>query len=153
MSEKTFDVESADESSGFLLWQVTTLWERSIKKLLVEFEITHPQFVIMASLLWLLRSREDVMQIDLSSHSQIDPMTTSQILRTLETKQFLSRHAHYSDTRAKSIVFTEKGLKTIKQAVKAVEKFDQQFFSVLDEKQSNFNKLMVRLVKGNGSQE
>ncbi|HZE85294.1 MAG TPA: hypothetical protein VE035_13360 [Puia sp.] len=32
---------------------------------------------MLASLLWLTRQKKSVTQIDLSQHSQIDPMTTS----------------------------------------------------------------------------
>jgi len=40
-TDNTFSVEKAEESSGFLLWQVTNLWQREIKKALDEFGLTH----------------------------------------------------------------------------------------------------------------
>jgi len=33
LGDNTFSIEKPEESSGFLLWQVTNLWQREIKKL------------------------------------------------------------------------------------------------------------------------
>lgn len=137
--DKSFGVKTAEESSGFLLWQVTTLWQRGIKKSLDSIDITHPQFVLLASLLWLSNQKENVTQIDLSQHSKIDPMTTSTVIRTLERKQLIKRQEHHTDTRAKTISLTDNGLKITKQAVKIIEKFDTAFFQSLGNKTLDFN--------------
>jgi MarR family transcriptional regulator, organic hydroperoxide resistance regulator len=92
--EKTFSVEKTEDSSGFLLWQVTNLWQREIKKALEKYDLTHSQFVLMASIHWLTLNKEDVTQILLSSHTKIDPMTTSTVLRTLQGKELIQRQEH-----------------------------------------------------------
>ena len=43
----------ATDSPGFLLWQVTTLWQRRIRQALEPFELTHTQFVLLFSCHWL----------------------------------------------------------------------------------------------------
>jgi hypothetical protein len=40
----------ADDSPGFLLWKLTTLWQQRLGLVLDEHGITHTQFVILASL-------------------------------------------------------------------------------------------------------
>jgi hypothetical protein len=77
MADSTFQFEKAEDSSGFLLWQVTNLWQREIKKALEKFDLTHSQFVLLASIHWLTLAKQDVTQILLSTHTKIDPMTTS----------------------------------------------------------------------------
>ncbi|MBC6109992.1 MarR family winged helix-turn-helix transcriptional regulator [Pedobacter fastidiosus] len=149
MSDKNFSVKNADDSSGFLLWQVTALWQRGIKKALNVHNLTHSQFVLLASLLWLSRQSEEVTQIDLSAHSKIDPMTTSTVLRTLQTKKFLKRKEHVTDTRAKVIELTDEGASVTKVALKTVEKFDSDFFSTLGEGQKDFNKIVLNLISKN----
>ncbi len=144
--DKSFGVKTAEESSGFLLWQVTTLWQRGIKKSLDSIDITHPQFVLLASLLWLSKHKESVTQIDLSQHSKIDPMTTSTVIRTLERKQLIKRQEHHTDTRAKTISLTDNGLKITRQAVKIIEKFDADFFQSLDDKMLDFNVELLKLL-------
>ncbi len=146
-TDNTFSVESPDDSSGFLLWQVTNLWQREIRKALEKYGLTHSQFVLMASIYWLTLHKQDVTQILLSSHTKIDPMTTSTVLRTLQAKKLLQRQEHATDTRAKTVALTTEGQKIIKQAVKTVEKFDATFFSPLGEKTNEFNKKLVLLLK------
>lgn len=148
-ADNTFSFEDADDSSGFLLWQVTNLWQREIKKALAKHGITHPQFVLLASTHWLSMSSVDVTQIALSSHTKIDPMTTSTVLRTLQRKGLLQRQEHSTDTRAKTVALTDAGKKIVKEAVRSVEKFDADFFSVLGKRTGNFNKDLLQLLKNN----
>jgi DNA-binding MarR family transcriptional regulator len=150
-NDDTFSVETPDDSSGFLLWQVTALWQREIRKALGKYNLTHSQFVLLASTYWLTLHQQEITQITLSSHTKIDPMTTSQVLRTLQTKKLLQRQEHHTDTRAKTVAITDEGKKLIKQAVKAVEKFDREFFSPLGTKTSDFNKQLLLLLKERGA--
>ena len=43
----------ADDSPGFLLWQVTNKWQAAQRAALKPFGLTHVQFVLLASLTWL----------------------------------------------------------------------------------------------------
>ena len=106
-SDNTFSVEKAEESSGFLLWQVTSLWHREIKKALEKYGITHSQYVLLASIHWLTLSGQEVTQVLLSNHTKIDPMTTSTVLRTLQQKSLIQRQENKRDTRAKTVELTE----------------------------------------------
>lgn len=147
-TEKTFSVETPEESSGFLLWQVTNLWQREIKKALEVYDLTHSQFVLLASTLWLMQQNESITQIVLSNHTKIDPMTTSTVLRTLQKKGLLQRQEHSTDTRAKTVELTPAGVEMAKLAVKTVEKFDHDFFQVLGNDTIAFNeKLNLLLTK------
>lgn len=145
--DNTFSVQKAEDSSGFLLWQVTNLWQREIKKALLPFDLTHSQFVILASTHWLILQKAEVTQIILSNNTKIDPMTTSQVLRALQKKEFISRKEHITDTRAKTIEITETGKETIKKAVIAVENFDREFFSKLETAPQEFNQNLLSLLK------
>jgi DNA-binding MarR family transcriptional regulator len=145
-SDNTFSVEKPEESSGFLLWQVTNLWQREIKKALEQYGLTHSQFVLMASIHWLTIHKQEVTQIVLSAHTKIDPMTTSTVLRTLQQKGFIQRQEHLTDTRAKTVVLTEDGKKITKKAVVTVEKFDAKFFSLLGSKTTELNKNLITLL-------
>ena len=145
-TNSTFSVEKAEESSGFLLWQVTNLWQREIRKALEKFGLTHSQFVLLASIHWLTLHKQEVTQVVLSNLTKIDPMTTSTVLRTLQQKGFLQRKEHLTDTRAKTVGLTEEGVKIIKKAVVAVEKFDKEFFSLLGDKTTELNNNLMLLL-------
>jgi DNA-binding MarR family transcriptional regulator len=146
MGDETFSFKKAEDSSGFLLWQVTALWKRGIKKALEPHDLTHAQYVLLASILWLSKSSANVTQVQLSIHSKIDPMTVSTVMKTLQKKGFIKRGDHITDTRAKIVSVTAKGTKVTKDAIKAIEQFDHRFFSYLDNDQQNFNRQLIKLI-------
>ncbi len=147
MATSDFQFSDKNDSTGFLLWQVTNLWQREIKKALEKYDLTHAQFVLLASILWLSGEKDSVTQIELSAHANIDPMTTSTVLRTLQTKGLISRQEHPTDTRAKTILLTSEGKKLVKKAVKIVEEFDARFFAPLGTMTDAFNKKLHSLLK------
>jgi len=146
MTKTDFSFEKAEESTGFLLWQVTNLWQREIKKALEKYELTHSQFVLLASIHWLTLDQQNVTQILLSKYTKIDPMTTSTVLRTLQTKGLIKRKEHETDTRAKTVGLTEIGLENVKQAINTVEQFDKKFFGTLDNETKDFNNKLITLL-------
>jgi DNA-binding MarR family transcriptional regulator len=152
-TDNPFGFEKAEDSTGFLLWQITNLWQREIKKALQKYGLTHSQFVLLASTYWFVIHDQQVTQIVLSSHTKIDPMTTSTVLRTLQKKGLIKRQEHGTDTRAKTVELTEQGKKTVKQAIITVEKFDISFFKSLGDKTNDFNKKLNLLLKTNEKSE
>ncbi|GAA3985333.1 MarR family winged helix-turn-helix transcriptional regulator [Mucilaginibacter dorajii] len=149
-ADNTFSFENAEDSSGFLLWQVTNLWQREIKKALAPYDLTHSQYVLLASTHWLTLHNREVTQVLLSTHTKIDPMTTSTVLRTLQTKGLLKRQEHATDTRAKIILLTETGKQVARLAVVAVEDFDRKFFELLGNNSAAFNKTLLNLLSYKG---
>jgi DNA-binding MarR family transcriptional regulator len=145
-TETTFQFEKAEESTGFLLWQVTNLWQREIKKALEEFELTHSQFVLLASTYYLTLHKQDVTQVLLSNHTKIDPMTTSTVLRTLQKRGFIVRKEHSTDPRAKTVGLSKEGILITQKAVKTVEKFDHLFFETLGQNTADFNAKLLTLL-------
>ncbi|MDX1957478.1 MAG: MarR family transcriptional regulator [Leptospiraceae bacterium] len=146
MSKADFRFKSENDSTGFLLWQVTNLWQREIRKSLTKYDLTHSQFVLLASILWFRNQEFEINQITLSNHTKMDPMNTSMVLRTLEKKGLVERVQHNKDTRAKTIDLTLKGKKIAKQSLETVEKFDELFFHPIGNETSFFNKKLISLL-------
>ena len=142
---KTFQFESPNESTGFLLWKVKNYWQREIKTLLSEYDLTHTQFVVLANTFYLGTTNENITQMDIAKQVGIDKMLTSNVLKALLKKELITREEHKIDTRAKTIKITETGIITFKKSVKAVEDFDKVFFSKLSNNQ-NFNKELLTLL-------
>jgi DNA-binding MarR family transcriptional regulator len=140
--------EQANESPGFLLWQLTNLWQQHIRCALAPLGITHVQFVLLASVAWLENTEKLVSQATLSRHAHTDIMMTSQVVRTLEEKGLLTRTVHPTDTRAKVVSLTAEGREVARRAVAVVEEADDQFFKELGEQASTFLGLMHRLIEG-----
>lgn len=149
--DNTFSVERPEDSTGFLLWQVTNGWQRAIKKALLPFGLTHVQFVLMACVHWHDLQQKQVTQVLLSQNAHVDVMTTSTVIRTLEKKGYLQRADHTTDTRAKLVRLTPKGLVTVKEAIIVVEDFDKKFFGSLGADQAVFNQHLSGLLAEPGS--
>jgi DNA-binding MarR family transcriptional regulator len=136
-----------EESPGFLLWQVCMSWQRKQRQALANLDLTHVQFVLLASICWLQKEHKDLTQAQLASHAKTDPMMTSQVLRALEKQGYIKRSKHPTDTRALSLSATAKGKKAIEKALVVVEKVDKEFFSSLDESSKQLTTFLRRLCK------
>jgi DNA-binding MarR family transcriptional regulator len=121
----------ADESPGLLLWQVTNRWQQAQRATLKPFDLTHVQFVLLASLTW-LDAAGPVTQRALADHAATDPMMTSQVLRTLEARNLVQRAPHPDDSRARAVSLTPAGVKLANRANVAVETCDRTFFGSVD---------------------
>lgn len=120
-----------DDSVGLLLWQVTNRWQAAQRTALKPFDLTHVQFVLLASLAW-LGADAPVTQRALAAHACTDPMMTSQVIRTLEERGLVERTAHPADGRAWAVSVTPAGRALANRANGAVESCDREFFAALD---------------------
>jgi DNA-binding MarR family transcriptional regulator len=140
-----FSVTTARQSSGFMFWRVSTLWQRGIRGLLDPLGLTHTQFVLLASLRWLEKSS----QADLSGHTGCDSMTVSSVVRTMAARGWVDRQDDDSDRRAKVLRITSKGTAIVDRAVPLVEAFDRQFFlDRLGDRKGRFLKDLDDLARG-----
>ena len=144
MTRLASEHQSADDSTGLLLWQVTNRWQAAQRAALKPFDLTHVQFVLLASLTW-LDADGPVTQRQLADHAVTDPMMTSQVLRVLEMRGLVERTAHPGDRRAWSLTATAAGVKLANGANAAVEACDREFFSALEGKKAEFTAGLRRL--------
>ena len=126
--------------------RVYNKWHSMIKKELKKMNLTHPQFVVLASLAYLSQdSNEEITQVMISKLSGIDVMTVSQILSLLEKQNFVKRKEHSKDTRAKAVILSKKGEEVLQKAVPLVEQIDEVFFGKLDRDEKQFKHFLARL--------
>jgi len=137
-----FSVTRAEDSTGFLLLQVTLLWQRRIAQALRPHRLTQVQYALLASLLWL---KGPVSQIMLARHTKMDPMMCSQVLRTLEKEGLVQRQQSTTDARAKILALTPAGTTLARQTVPLVEAADTSFFRELGPGLKSFNQALARL--------
>lgn len=126
--EKISEFTGPEESPGFLLWQVSSRWRRLIEAALAPLDLTHPQFVLLASLGWLTKHSSKPTQVELARHCHTDIAMTSQVLRTLEQKGLITRTASPEDQRSKLPSLTPAGARLIAEAIPLVEQVDRKFF-------------------------
>ncbi len=117
-----------EESPGFLLWHVTLRWQREIAAALGPLDLTHVQFVLLATTWWLNSRGEEPNQLGVATRAGTDVKMTSEVLRKLEAKGLVVRTVDAADTRARRIHVTERGGDLALAAVAAVEGVDAAFF-------------------------
>lgn len=144
--KKISHFEGPEDSPGFLLWQVSSRWRRGVEAALSTLNLTHAQFVILASVGWLTQDGKLVTQIELARHCGTDVTMTSQVLRTLERKGYIARKQREGDARSKLPYVTEKGSKIIKKAIPLVETVDRDFFEKLKQDSKKFVKILQKLI-------
>ncbi|MEN8790405.1 MAG: MarR family transcriptional regulator [Flavobacteriaceae bacterium] len=141
-----FHYENPEEDSGYLLWQATMLWQRQMNRALDEIHLTHTQFVIMIALGWLLKSSKSVTQKEIAVQSSTDSMMVSKILRTLQKNELVERKEHETDTRAKCVSLTRKGIHTLQQAIEIIYRVNDSYFGKLSN-ESQFSDELKKLIK------
>ena len=67
------------QSPGFMLWKLTTNWQKQLRQTLAPLELTHVQFVFLTCLQWLSTQQDTlVTQSQLARQSSLDKMVISE---------------------------------------------------------------------------
>ena len=85
--------ETPDKSPGFLLWQVTNVWQRRMKKALRETGLTHVQFVLLVSTVWLNNHGENATQVAGSELVLSKPDRTIELEKEKKDRKKIVDHA------------------------------------------------------------
>jgi DNA-binding MarR family transcriptional regulator len=110
-------------------------WQRVMTAALAPLDLTHVQFVLLASAMWLGRNGEPPNQVQLAAQAGTEVKMTSDVVARLEAKGLIAREADPRDSRAKVISVTPAGAAAAQRAIIAVETADAAFFEPVDEAQ------------------
>jgi DNA-binding MarR family transcriptional regulator len=125
-----------DTSPGFLLWRLTLRWQRELAAALAPLDLTHVQFVLLATTWWLNSAGSAPNQLTVASTAGTDVKMTSQVVRKLEDKGLLVRETDPADTRAKLLRVTPAGAELARRAISVVETTDAEFFQRVPDQRS-----------------
>lgn len=115
-------------SAGFLLWHATLQWQREVTAALRPLGLTHVQFVLLGSILWLTDHGGAPSQRELADHAGTDVMMTSQVVRALERMGLLERTPDAADARVRRLAITRSGRALAERAVAVMDGVDEHFF-------------------------
>jgi DNA-binding MarR family transcriptional regulator len=138
--------ENAERIPGFLLWQVSKLWQRRLNASLKDLGISGTQAVILGNIVRFDGQGEKATQILLSRLTKVDPMTVSQALRTLEKKKLVRRIVPKEDRRAFYVLPTAKGVNVTAQALERFIEAHLEFFGPISDSVDAFAKILQTLV-------
>src|SRR5205809_2724232 len=98
MSERNRKLENstykeAKASPSFLFWKTFNSWQRLIRESLEPLGSTQVRYSILAATSY-LESAEHVTQQNVSDQLSMDKMIVSDVVKTLEKRNFLTRNPH-----------------------------------------------------------
>jgi len=125
---------NADSPVNDLMWQIIRQLIKCKKHILDQFGLTCSQFEILSALYQYTKTKEEIIQIDLSEKTQIDPMTTSTILRNLQKKGMVTRNRSLINTRTVIVGLTPKGRSLHKSALDKICELNNFIYQNTNEK-------------------
>lgn len=128
----TVDYKLVNDEVNFLIWQIMKIWTRGKQRLLDEFGLTASQMEILSAIHHLSKTEPEITQITISNITNIDPMTTSTILRNLQKKKLITRKASKTDTRARVVEITKQGEDLLNLASTKITSSTEAIFEKID---------------------
>ena len=135
--------------AGFLLWQVSKLWQRRLTLALQDLNLPSTQAVVLANVLRLGEEGKTVTQSLLSAATKVDPMTTSQALRSLEQKRLITRRTPKADLRVKDVQLTSRGRRVAFETIARLAKTHETFCTPLKDDNRRVVDYLRRLIEAN----
>ncbi|BBH24751.1 transcriptional regulator [Paenibacillus baekrokdamisoli] len=113
MEQSPLTTSQLDESVGFLMGVTYRKLTNFLLQRLKNYDITPEQWAVLVR----VREQEGLIQKELAARSGKDKPTTTRILDTLESKQYITKKPDKSDRRSFLIYMTEKGNTLIEQTL------------------------------------
>lgn len=120
---------SPEKSPGFRFWKTFLNWQRDLNALLAPFDLTQPQFSVLALTGWLTRNGDEITQQHIADFADMDRMHVSLLVRRLLNQGLIMRTRNQSDQRVWCIALTEHGRDLLARTLPIVEGFDAAFFA------------------------
>ncbi len=115
---------------GFHLWKASLRWSSAMAHALKSLQMTHSQFFVLGAVGFLAKTKGHApKQSEVAEFAGIDPMMTSKVVRTLESRGLLERTDDPSDNRAWRVKLTAKGEPLLVRATALAKAVDAAFFS------------------------
>lgn len=132
-----------------LMWRVARLLSKTKKSILDNFNLTCSQFEILTAIYQFSINQNDVIQINLSEKTQIDPMTTSTVLKNLQRRGLIRRERGLVNTRTVEVTLTESGETLYYKAKLEIDKLRKELYQAIDQEEFviQLQKLSKKLTK------
>jgi len=141
--------DEAETIPGFLLWQVSKLWQRHLTLAVQDLQLASTQAVILANALRFSEEGRQVTHAMVSDAAKVDRMTTSQSLRSLQQKGYVTRVAVPGDRRAYLIQLTPTGRRVAFGAIERLAATHHAFFKPLENQTAEVVGYLQKLIEAN----
>ncbi|WP_372011085.1 MarR family winged helix-turn-helix transcriptional regulator [Paenibacillus chitinolyticus] len=132
-TEPIFNKNGLNDSLGFLLGVAYRKISNSLSQRLKEYDITPEQW----SVLYRIYEQDGLIQKDIAAKAGKDKPTTTRILDSLESKQFIRKQVGQGDRRSFHIYMTDKGRSLIAETVSIEQQTIRDAAAGLSQEQYN----------------
>ena len=141
------DTSLNENRIGLLIWQTSNLWQSSIRKQILKFNLSFNEYLILETLYNLSKFLSEINQVDIVKHSFIDKSVVSAKLTKLNKKKLIKKMTP-SDNRSNKLALTREGIIIVEKIINDVIEVENVFFSKLNQESFNFiNSLKLLLGK------
>jgi DNA-binding MarR family transcriptional regulator len=126
--------ENPDDDIRILLWKIMKHWQRGKQRLLDEFSLTGSQLELLGALCYMSEHKIEATQVLLAQETEIDPMTTSTALRSMQKRGLISRRESTADSRARIVEVTGEGFALFRRVKTKITEKQNKLFENIDRK-------------------
>jgi len=135
-----------EESLGWRLWHVLHAYQRTLEQSLIDLDLTHLQYMLLALSGYLTQKGEVPSQARLAAAAGLDKMMVSKVVRLLEDKGYVARSPHPDDPRANRVDVTATGVEVLLKALPLARTLHDGFFECLGERKVVLGELVDELM-------
>ncbi|MEV5746218.1 MarR family transcriptional regulator [Actinoallomurus sp. NPDC052308] len=106
---------------GYLVWRLANKWRVAVDRTLAPLNLTHAQYVLLASLYGIESAGRRPSQRELADHAGLEALYVSKLARTLEADGLIERTRDLADTRAVRLALTDRGREAVRPALSQVQ--------------------------------
>jgi DNA-binding MarR family transcriptional regulator len=128
---------------GHLVWRLSMKWKTAVDDVVGPLGLTHPQYVVLASLRGMGRYGDRPSQRQLADYTGLDPIYISKLTRALEASGLVHRFPDKHDLRAVQLIVTEEGELLVDRAIVLVRKLVEELTAPLGGTSSKAVKMLM----------
>ena len=141
------DTSLIENKIGILIWKTSNFWQQKIRKILKPYNISINEYLVLQSISYLLLTKSQIYQSEISGLIGIDISVTSVTLKSLEVKNYISRK-NINDNRKKIVNILKDGNDLFNMINPLIENEEKKLFNKLNNETFNFtNSLKLLLGK------
>ncbi|MFE9445922.1 MarR family winged helix-turn-helix transcriptional regulator [Streptomyces sp. NPDC006602] len=135
---------------GYLVWRLANKWRTAVDQALAPLNLTHAQYVLLASLSGMERSGRQPSQRELADYTGLEALYVSKLARSLEAAELIRRTRDAEDTRVVRLALTDEGRQAVRPAIDAVQVLLDQLLIPLggldDRRTDDFKRTLTQLL-------